>query len=139
MGTIQEVMTPNPVTLATTATAVDAARAMRDNDVGAIVVVEGDSARGIVTDRDIAVRVVAEGRDPNQVQLGEFASANLVTVRPDASEEDAVRLMRENALRRIIVVDDQNRPVGIVSIGDLAIDLDSDSALAEVSAAPPNN
>jgi CBS domain-containing protein len=136
--TIREVMTPSPTALPSTATAVDAARAMRDDDIGDVVVLDADErVCGILTDRDVTVRVVAEGRDPAEVQLEDICSRALVTLAPTDSVEDAVRTMRRQALRRLPVVEGA-KPVGIVSLGDLALTRDRESALADISAAPAN-
>jgi CBS domain-containing protein len=135
---IREVMTKDPVTLAPDAPIAEAARAMRDNDTGAILVSEGDQVRGLVTDRDIAVRAVADGRDPERTSLGEIATTDLRTVDADASVEDAIEVVRGSDVRRVPVVED-GKPVGIVSIGDLAIERDEESALADISSAPRNN
>jgi CBS domain-containing protein len=111
---------------------------MRANDIGDVIVVDDNGKlTGIVTDRDIVVRVVAEGRDPRATRLGDIASRELTVLAPDDPVERAVELMRERAIRRLPVVE-QGKPVGIVSIGDLALDRDPDSALADISAAPPN-
>lgn len=134
---IREVMTPEPRTLDASATAEAAAGVMRDEDVGAVIVVEDDRVRGIVTDRDLAVRVIADGKNPSRVKLADIGSAEVVSLSPDDSVDEAVRLMREHALRRLPVVEN-GRAVGIVSMGDLAINRDPGSALAEVSDAPPN-
>jgi CBS domain-containing protein len=135
---IREVMTTNPVTLAPDAPIAEAARAMRDNDTGAILVSEGDHVRGLVTDRDIAVRAVADGRDPDRTSVGEIATTDLRTVDADSSVEDAIAVVRGSDVRRVPVVED-GKPVGIVSIGDLAIERDEESALADISSAPRNN
>ena len=135
--TIRDVMTTDPITISSTSTVQDAARAMRDADVGPVVVMEEEAVRGIVTDRDIAIRAVAEGRDPSGTTVGEICSEELITLEPTDSVEDAIRLMREKAVRRIPVVE-SGRAVGIVSIGDLAVHFDPDSALADISVAPPN-
>ena len=134
---IRDVMTSNPRTLEAGATAVDAARAMRDEDVGAVIVTEGDEIRGIVTDRDITVRLVADGKDPKGT-VGSMCTSDVVTVTPDDSVDDAIRIMSDKAIRRLPVVE-KGRPVGIVSIGDLAVEGDGERALAHISAAPPNN
>jgi CBS domain-containing protein len=131
-------MTPNPVTMGADTTVVEAARAMLDKDIGNVIVVDKNQVRGIVTDRDITVRVVAEGKDPNRVTLGEIASGDVAAVSPDDSVDKAVDMMRENAVRRLPVVEG-GKPVGMVSIGDLAVQRDGKSALADISAAPPNN
>ena len=114
------------------------ARAMRDGAVGDVLVERDGVLCGIVTDRDIVVRAIAENRNPAEVKIGDICSRDLATLTPDTSVEDAVRLMRDKALRRIPVCDD-GKPVGVVSIGDLAIDRDGQSALADISAARPND
>lgn len=136
--TIREVMTQSPRTVAHQDTVRVAAEAMRDEDIGNVIVCDSGEVCGIVTDRDIAVRVVATGKDPSKTVVGDICSKDLTTISPDDSVDDAVRLMRDNALRRLPVVE-RGKPVGVVSIGDLAIDLDSHSALADISAAPGNN
>jgi CBS domain-containing protein len=135
---IQDVMTTNPETLPESTTVREAAEAMRANDIGDVVVVDDNGKlSGILTDRDIVVRVVAEGRDPRATRVGDIASRELTAVSPDDPVDRAVQLMRERAIRRLPVVD-RGKPVGIVSIGDLALDRDPGSALADISAAPPN-
>jgi len=134
---IQDIMTPNPVALPVTASLIDTAMAMRDADVGAVVVLEDGQICGIVTDRDIVIRGIASGNYPATVKLGEICSRDLTTLAPTDSVEDAVRLMREKTIRRLPVVE-HGRPVGIVSLGDLAIEKDPHSALGDISAAPPN-
>lgn len=136
--TIADVMTPDPHTLDARATVEEAAQAMKQDDIGDVIVCEGDNVCGIVTDRDIAIRVVAEGRAAADVRLGDICSKELTTVSTQTSIEDAVGLMRQKALRRLPVCED-GRPVGVVTIGDLAQARDRDSALASVSSAPPNN
>jgi len=134
---IREVMTSDPVTLASDASAVEAARRMREADAGAMLVTEGDELRGLLTDRDIVVRAVADGRNPAEVQVGEICSADVQALAPDDDVARAIELMRERHVRRVPVVEG-GRPVGIVSIGDLAIERDRESALADISAAPGN-
>lgn len=136
--TVGELMTPNPVTLEETASVYDAARAMRDQDIGVVVIVANGEVRGILTDRDIVVRVVAEGRDPQQTSVGEFASRDLVTVSPDDPADEALRLMREKAIRRVVVTQ-SGRPVGILSLGDVAQERGAGAVLADISTAPGNN
>jgi CBS domain-containing protein len=135
---IREVMTADPRTVETSATVADAAREMRDGDVGAVVVVDNGKVAGIITDRDIAVRVVAEGLDPDATGVGEVGTMDPVTLTVDQTVDDAIRLVREQDIRRIIVVQD-GRPAGIVSLGDLAIERDTDSALADIASEPANN
>jgi CBS domain-containing protein len=134
---IGEVMTPNPKTLAQSATIMEAACAMRDNDIGDVVVLDNGRLCGILTDRDIVVRALAAGCDPNRTSVGEICSRALVTLSPDDSTGQAVRVMREHAIRRL-PIEDRGRVVGIVTLGDVAVDADRRSALADISAAPPN-
>jgi CBS domain-containing protein len=135
---IRDVMTTNPETLPESTTVREAAEAMRANDIGDVVVVDDNGKlSGILTDRDIVVRVVAEGRDPRTTRIGDIASRDLTAVSPDDPVDRAVQLMRDKAIRRLPAVD-KGKPVGIVSIGDLALDRDPGSALADISAAPPN-
>jgi CBS domain-containing protein len=137
--TVGEVMTTEVVEVSPEQTLVEVARLMRDNGVGAVLVTDGGILRGIVTDRDIVVRAVAEGLDPQRETVDTvFSGQDLVTVTPDTTMGEAVELMRRNAVRRLPVVDDTGRPAGIVSIGDLAIEGDGEYALADISAAPPN-
>lgn len=135
---VKDVMTPNPQTLSVSATVREAAEAMRANDIGTVIATN-DQGRiaGILTDRDIAVRVVAEGRDPRATRIDDIASHDLVALSPDDPIDRAVEAMRERALRRLPVVQD-GKVVGIVSLGDLALERDPDSALADISAASPN-
>ena len=135
---IREIMTADPRTVESGATVAEAAREMRDGDVGSVVVVENGTVAGIVTDRDIAVRVVAQGLDPDATRVSEVATMRPVTLTIDQSVDDAIRLVREQDVRRIVVVQD-DRAAGIVSLGDLAIERDTDSALADIASEPPNN
>jgi CBS domain-containing protein len=109
----------------------------RDDDIGDPLVVREGELTAVITDRDIAVRAVAEDRPPTDTPVRDIASKDLARVSPDASIADAVRMMRERALRRIPVVE-EGRPVGIVSIGDLALERDTQSAMADISASEPN-
>lgn len=134
---IRDVMTTDPRTVDSGSTVTEAARVMREADIGPVIVTEGDGVRGIVTDRDIAVRAVADGRDPNRTEVQEIVSEQLETLGPDDSIDDAVEAMRQSNIRRLPIVED-GTPIGIVSLGDLAVERDPDSALADISAAPPN-
>lgn len=134
---VRDVMTVNPISLQGDASATEAARKMRDSDIGGVVVQKNGDICGIVTDRDLAIRVIAEGKDPATTSLESVCSKNLTTISPSDSLSDAVNLMREKALRRILVTENK-KPLGIVSLGDLAVAMDRDSALGAVSAAAPN-
>jgi CBS domain-containing protein len=135
---ISEVMTADPRTVEPGDSVVDAARQMAEGDVGAVLVTQNGSVSGILTDRDIAVRVVAEGRDPGSTSVGDVCTKDPATLTVDQSVDDAIRVVREQNVRRIPVVQD-GRPAGIVSIGDLAMQRDMGSALADISSEPANN
>jgi CBS domain-containing protein len=134
---LRDIMTQKPVTAEATDTVVAAGRSMRDGNIGNVVVVDGGRIHGILTDRDIVVRAIAEGRDPSRTTVGEIASREPTTLRPDDSIEEAEKIMRERAIRRLPVVEN-GRPVGIVSLGDVEMERTPASTLGEISAAPPN-
>jgi CBS domain-containing protein len=134
---IRDIMTPAPRTLDSSASIVDAAVLMRKEDIGDVVVLKDDRLCGILTDRDIVVRALAERGDPAGVTVGEICSRELTSIPPTASIGDAVRLIRDRAIRRLPVVE-EGEVVGIVSIGDIAVARDRKSALGDISAAPPN-
>lgn len=136
---ISELMTSHPVTLTDNTDLQKAAQAMRDHDIGDVVVTKPDgSLCGIVTDRDIVVRGIAEGVNPGSTTLDEICSHQVITVGPDEPVAAAVKAMEEHAIRRLPVVENGSL-IGIVSLGDLAVERDPESALGEISAAPPNN
>ena len=128
-------MTSDPVVLDAQASVTDAARQMRERDVGDVLVQRDGRLCGIVTDRDVVLRCVAEQRDPGEQQLESLCSQDLATLEADASVDDAVELMRARAIRRVPIVD-RGTPLGIVSLGDLARARDPESALGHISAAP---
>ncbi|MEX2222930.1 MAG: CBS domain-containing protein [Candidatus Rokuibacteriota bacterium] len=135
--TIRDVMSPRPRILSAGATVAEAAEVMRREDIGDVLVVEEDRLYGILTDRDIVIRVLAPGRDPSQTSIGEVCSRELATLGPEDSVGQAVRLMREKAIRRLPVTE-SGEVVGILTIGDIAVERDSRTTLADISAAPPN-
>jgi CBS domain-containing protein len=116
---IRDVMTPNPVAVEPSTPAREAARLMKEQDTGAIPIVEDGRAVGMITDRDLAIRLLAEGRDP-ETPVGELASKQLVTIDPDQTLEEAARLMAEHQVRRLPVVEEDGRLVGIVAQADIA-------------------
>jgi len=117
---IRELMTKNPSSLESGSSAMDAARLMRDQDVGIVPVVEGEKLIGTVTDRDIATRVVAEGKSPESTTVGEIASRELVTIDPQQDLDEALRLMARHQVRRLPVVEEDGKIVGIVAQADIA-------------------
>jgi len=136
--TVNEVMTADPRTVDMGAPLAEAAVQMRDADIGAVLAVDGGEVKGIVTDRDIAVRAVAEGRDPATTPVSEICTSEVVTLTADQSVDDALRLMQEHDVRRLPVVQD-GRAAGIVSLGDVSKERDSGETLADISTSSPNN
>jgi CBS domain-containing protein len=118
---IYDVMTSNPRSLESGSNAVEAARLMRDEDVGIVPIVEGDKLVGTVTDRDIVTRVVAEGKAPESVTVGDIASRELVTIDPQQDLDEALRLMAHHQVRRLPVVEDDGTLVGVVAQRDVAM------------------
>jgi CBS domain-containing protein len=136
--TVAEVMTREPAAVRPDQSLAEAARTMRETDAGDVLVVDdGGQLVGILTDRDIVIRIVAEDRDTSAAKVREACSAELETVTPDTKIDDAAELMRLRAVRRLPVVEG-SEPVGIVSLGDLAIARDKESVLGQISAMPSN-
>ena len=134
--TVADVMTSPAIIMEAVQVVSDAARAMRDGDIGNVLVTEEGRLVGILTDRDVVVRVLAEGLNPAQTALGVVCSRDLTTLAPGDAIESAVARMREGAIRRVPVVED-GRPVGILALGDLAVERDPASVLGQISATPP--
>lgn len=132
---VRDIMTTAVIGLGENASLVEAARHMRLNDIGDVLLLDGDSVRGIVTDRDIVVRALAADKDPSTTTIGEIASPDPVTIGPDEPAAHAVQLMRDRALRRLPVCED-GHVVGVISLGNLAAERDPESALADISTAP---
>ncbi|MFF0874516.1 CBS domain-containing protein [Micromonospora aurantiaca (nom. illeg.)] len=138
MTTVGEFMTTRLVTMDGNDTLIAAAQEMRDSAIGDVVVTDGDNVVGIVTDRDIAVRGVAENMDPTATRLNQITSKDVVTVSQNDDAVAAADLMRTYAVRRLPVVDD-GRLVGLISMGDLAVEREPQSVLADISADDPKN
>ena len=136
--TVEEIMTRDPRTVDIGDSLVDAAREMREGDIGNVIVTDGGRVAGIVTDRDIVVRAIAEGREPGSTTAGDVCISDPRTLEPGESVEAAAQVMGENRIRRLPVVRD-GALVGVVSLGDLAQDRDAGPPLAEISAASPNH
>ncbi len=135
---IQDVMTRNPITLDSSSTVAQAAQKMKDGKVGNVIIVEEDNLLGILTDRDIVVRCVAEGKNPDSTDVGDVCSKNVATLSPGDSIEYALELMKKHSVRRLPVVQ-QGKPVGIVSLGDASIETEPGSPLSDISAQPPQH
>jgi CBS domain-containing protein len=134
--TVRDIMTPDPIVLEAHATVTDAARTMTILDIGDVLVARDGKLLGIVTDRDLVVRYLAKD-GTNGKRLGDLCTREIATVDADAEVAEAIQLMQERAIRRIPVTED-GLPVGIVSLGDVAVAWDGESALGRISAARPN-
>jgi CBS domain-containing protein len=137
---VRDLMTADPVALPVDAPVRLAAQYMRDRDVGDVLVLDSGSLAGIVTDRDLVVRALADRSDLSDVHLRDVrGDEDVITARPDEVADVAIARMREHAVRRIPVIDEERRPVGVLSLGDAAMERDENSALADVSAAAGNS
>jgi CBS domain-containing protein len=125
---IRDVMTPNPRCVSASAPLREVAQVMRDEDTGAVPIVDNGRPIGIITDRDIVLRAVAEGNIQRQAR--DLATGDLVTISPDTSTKEAADLMARHQVRRLPVVE-QERIVGIVSLGDLAVREGKESRMGE--------
>lgn len=138
---VGEVMTKNPATMPKSASLRETAQTMSQRDIGDVIVVEdreNQKVLGIVTDRDIVIRGVAQGFDPDDVSLADVMSGELVTVTEDTPIKQAVDTMMQKAVRRLPVVSGDHA-VGVVSLGDLAVDRDPGSAVGQISSKSPNH
>jgi CBS domain-containing protein len=129
---IKEIMTRNVQVIAPNANLRDAARMMKDLDVGGIPVCDGDRLQGFVTDRDITIRAVAEGQDPSNCKVSDVMSKGIAWCFEDSDVEEAGRVMEEKQVRRLAVLDSNKRLVGIVSLGDLALESEDEDFTGEV-------
>ena len=117
---VRDIMTSNPRTIDADKSVAYAAKMMREEDVGVAPIIEGEKLIGLLTDRDIAVRVAAQGRDPNQVKVRDVASTRLVTIHPQQDLDEALRIMAKHQVRRLPVVEEDGRLVGVVAQADIA-------------------
>jgi CBS domain-containing protein len=117
--TVQEAMTSNPTAITPETTAQEAARLMKTEDVGALPIVEDGRLTAVVTDRDLAIRAIAEGRG-TETPVGELASRDLITIDPQQNLDEAARLMAEHQVRRLPVVEEDGRLVGMLAQADVA-------------------
>lgn len=136
---VREVMTGTPETVTLETPLTDAAAAMARANIGDVLVVDAAGAlRGILTDRDIAIRAVAAGRDPSTTTVGDISTESVMSVAPTASVHEAMDVMHRHDIRRVPVVE-SGKPIGIVSLGDLSGSRGARDVLADISSAPPNN
>jgi len=136
--TAADVMTGDPVVIEATDPIVRAARLMRDYDIGDLIVTDRGHLVGIVTDRDVVIRGIAEARGVETTHVGEVCSRDVVTVGAADDLDQVIAVMREHAVRRMPVIE-AGRVVGVISLGDLALESDPKSLLAEISLARPNH
>lgn len=134
---VRDVMTRQVVYLPVGTPLDEAARAMRDADIGDVVVTDGPGLFGMVTDRDIVVRAVAEARDARRTTLGEVTTRDIVMIEQSSTAAEAATLMRQRSVRRILVCDADRQLVGIVSLGDLASQLHPSPTLSGSSEPTP--
>jgi CBS domain-containing protein len=140
---IRDVMTPNPECVTDKDSLLQAARIMRDKDTGIVPVVDGKKIIGLITDRDIVVRAIADGKNISDVRVNEIMTKSVRSVKEDSTVDEVLNLMGNAEIRRVPVVNTNNELVGIVSIGDLASKTARDNkvgkAVESISEAPPNN
>ena len=140
---IRDVMTSNPECVNEKDSLRDVARIMKDRDTGVVPVVNGRKIVGLITDRDIVVRGLAEGKNLDNASVSELMTKQVRTVREDASVNDALELMNSAEVRRVAVVNSSDELVGIVSLGDISVKSDKDTKVGQtvetISGAPPNN
>ncbi|GGS02014.1 oxidoreductase [Micromonospora fulviviridis] len=138
MYRVSDVMTKQVVYLPAETPLDEAARVMKESDIGDVVVTDGATLAGVLTDRDIVVRAVAERADPSSTTIGSIITREVVMIEQHCTAGEAAALMRERNIRRVLVCDNERKLVGIVSLGDLAMQLDPNSALSDISEAAPN-
>jgi CBS domain-containing protein len=119
---VADMMTPAVAAIEPSRTVAEAAQAMRSEDVGSLPVTDAGRIIGILTDRDIAMRVVAEGRDPTATSVSEILSRDLVTIGPEQSLDDAIELMARHQVRRLPVVEEDGRLIGMLAQADIALE-----------------
>ena len=140
---VRDVMTPNPECVSERDSIRDVARIMKEQDTGVVPVVDGKRIIGLITDRDIVVRGIAEGRDVSSVKVNEIMTKSVRSVKEDTPLNEVLDLMSSAEIRRVPVVNGNNELVGIVSLGDIATNSSQDGrvgkAVENISEAPPNN
>ena len=140
---VRDVMTPNPECVSEGDSIRDVARIMKDHDTGVVPVVDGKKIIGLITDRDIVVRGLAEGKDLSNVRVNELMTKSVRSVKEDTPLNEVLNLMGSAEVRRVPVVNGNDELVGIVSLGDIATNTNQDNrvgkAVENISEAPPNN
>ena len=138
MRKMRDIMSAAPACMAPGDSVSAAAQVMKQHGIGTVLVLTDGRLSGLVTDRDITVRVLAENRDPQTTRIGDICSSELVVLHPDDDIAEATRLVRDRAVRRMPVMRD-GTPVGVVSIGDLTAEKDATSAPSALRPAPPTS
>jgi CBS domain-containing protein len=140
---VRDVMTPNPETVTQNDDVRDAARIMKDQDTGVVPVVDGKKIVGMITDRDIVVRCVAEGKNPLDAKVHDVMTKSVRKVQEDATINEVLTMMSSAEIRRLPVVNRSDEIVGIISMGDIAAETNEDGKVGKtvekISQAPPNN
>jgi len=140
---VRDVMTPNPQCVTEKDSLREVARIMKDQDTGAVPVVNGKKIIGMITDRDIVVRCIAEGKNPLDARVNEVMTKSVRKVQEDATINEVIGLMSSSEIRRVPVVNRNDEIVGIVSIGDISVQTDNKGkvgqAMEDIAQAPPNN
>lgn len=140
---VRDVMTPNPECVSERDSIREVARIMKDQDTGVVPVVDGKKIIGLITDRDIVVRGIAEGRDVSSVKVNEIMTKSVRSVKEDTPLNEVLDLMSNAEIRRVPVVNGNDELVGIISLGDIAENTGADNrvgkAIEDISQAPPNN
>jgi CBS domain-containing protein len=136
---VREVMTASPRTVTPDTSLAAAARLMKDEDIGDVLVAERKTHRalGIVTDRDIAIRAVAQGSDPDTTSVQDIVSRDLVAAAPTNTVDEAIKLMKDQNVRRLPVIEG-GRAIGVITLGDLSVERDVGAVLADISTAAPD-
>ncbi|MDM4721672.1 CBS domain-containing protein [Micromonospora sp. WMMA1363] len=134
---VSDAMTKRVIYLPAETTLDEAAKVMKEADIGDVIVTEGATLAGMLTDRDIVIRAVAERSDPASTTIGSIITREVVMIEQNCTAGEAAALMRERGVRRVLVCDNERKLVGIVSLGDLAMQLDPQSALGRISEQAP--
>ena len=138
MRKVRDIMSAAPVCMSPGESVSAAARAMKQHGIGTVLMLTDGRLSGLVTDRDITVRVLAEDRDPRTTRVGDICGSELVVLDPDDDLAQAARLVRDRAVRRIPVLRN-GTPVGVLSVGDLTLEKDATPVLSGVCSAPPDS
>jgi CBS domain-containing protein len=134
---VSDVMSPDVVSVQLRDTLADAARAMREHNIGDVIVLNGDQLFGIVTDRDIVIRGIAEGFRAGVTEIKDIASKHVTSISPEDYVDDAMQTMKNEAIRRLPVVEN-GKVIGVISLGDVVLQEEPETVAADISAAPPN-